>query len=288
MFYKKSIRVLIQKTQGEFQEGVNTLEFKDLPIEAVINRTGESSESTIKIYGISKEHINSITWLPNLGIKQDAPLKVALYVDEGKGEFLLYVGIIRDACPEYMEAPDVCIDIKCYTLAFQNLMGSIPPTSFTGEARVPDIYRAVCASYKVPFYDRTVKEMPMVQPPVLDQSSILLRLKALKEAYPDVIFEEFNGTIYIYNRDFARVKYTFTPEDFIGYPRFNQYGISLFFDRVIGIKRDESIEIKGSEIESINRSWIVISAKYNISTKIGGKWQMELGCKKFSEDNDDS
>lgn len=288
MFGKKSIRVLIQKSKGEFKEGVNTLEFKGLPVEARINRSGSSSESIIKIYGISKEHINSITWLPNLGIKQDAPLKIALYVDEGVGESLLYVGVIRDACPEYMQAPDICIDIKCVALAFQNLMGSIPPTSFKGEARVPDIYKAVCASYKTPFYDRTVKESPMVKAPLLNQKSITKRLDALKEAYPDIVYKEYNDTVYIYNKNNEDVKYTFTPNDFIGYPAFNQYGISIYLDRVISIKPAEAIEIKGSEIDSINRQWRVVSLKYNISTKIGGKWEMEIGCRKFEEAKNDS
>ena len=42
MFGKKSIRVLIQKKEGEFKEGVNTLEFKNLPIEAKIKRNGNT------------------------------------------------------------------------------------------------------------------------------------------------------------------------------------------------------------------------------------------------------
>lgn len=286
MFSKKSIRVLIQNTAGEFKEGVNTYEFKNLPIEAVIKRNGTESSSTIKIYGISKEHINSITRLPELGINQDAKLNVALFVDDGEGETLLYTGTIRDACPHYTSAPDVYIEIQCVALAFQNLMGDIPPHSFTRGASAPDMYKAVCASYGVPCVDLTVEKEIAQNPPFLNQKNLKFRLDALKEAYKKTTYTEWNTVVYIYNVGKEKVKYTVTPKDYIGYPNFNQFGIGLKFDKLIAFRCGEAIEVKGSELDMVNCEWSIVTIEYNISTKIGGKWEMNITCNKFeSEQN---
>lgn len=285
MFGKKSIRVVIQNAIGEFKEGVNTFEFVGLPIEAKIKRSGTESMSTIKIYGVSKEHINSITKLPELGINQDAQLMVVLYVDEGAGESVLYSGIVRDASPNYTNTPDVYIEIHCYALAFQNLMGDIPPHTFQRDASVPDMYKAVCASYGVPCVDLTTEKEVVKHPPFLNQKNIKFRLDALKEAYKKITYTEWNCVIYILNVGKEKITYNITPNDYIGYPSFNQFGIGLRFDKLFPFRTGETIEIKDSELDMVNRSWSIVTTEYNISTKIGGKWEMYITCNKFEKEN---
>lgn len=284
MFSKKSIRVLVQNSAGEFKEGVNTLEFSGLPIEANIKRSGTENISTIKIYGVSKEHINSITRLPELGINQEAQLQVALYVDEGMGESIIYTGIIRDASPNYTNAPDVFIEIHCYALAFQNLMGDIPPHTFQRGASVPDMYKAVCSSYNVPCVDLTKEKEVAERPPLLNQKNIKLRLDALKEAYKKTTYAEYNCIIYILNVGKEKITYEITPKDYIGYPSFNQFGIGLRFDKLFPFRYGQAIQIKESELDMVNRAWAIVTTEYNISTKIGGKWEMNITCNKFEKE----
>lgn len=285
MFGQKKIRVLVQNAIGDFKEGVNTYEFKDLPIEATIKRNGSSSLSSIKIYGISKEHINSITRLPSVGLNQDAELKVALYVDEGVGESLLYVGAIRDASPVYTQAPDVYIDIQCVALAFQNLMGNVPPNSFERGARVPDMYKAICASYGVPCVDMTQEKEVLAGSIAIGGEGILNRLNYLKSAYKKTTWVNYNEVIYVYNVGKEVIRYEITPDDYIGYPSFIQYGISLRFDKLITFKPAEGIEIKGCELDMVNRKWALVSIEYRLSTKVGGKWEMVVTCNKLEEEN---
>lgn len=287
MFSKKSIRVLIQNADDEFKKGINTLEFKNLPIEANIKATGSDSISFIRIYGISKEHINSITNLPSLGLVQEKHLKIALYVDDGLGESIFYVGSIRDACPHYTNAPDVYIDIQCVALAFQNLVGDIPPHSFERGASVPDMYKAVCASYNIPCTDLTTEKEFAEKPPILNQKSAKFRLDALKEAYKKTTYTTHNEVVYVLTKGSEVVQYMLTPKDYIGYPTFTQTGISLKLDKVLRfVPNRDSIKISESELDMINTTWNVISVEYNISTKISGKWEMTIGCSTKKEISD--
>ena len=289
MFSKKSIRVLVQKTDGEFKEGVNTLEFKNLPIEVKIKRNGTSSMSNIKIYGISKEHINAITNLPSLGLTQFAKLNVVVYVDDGGGEFLLYIGSMRDACPHYTEAPDVYIDIQCVAFAFQNLIGDIPPNRFDREASVPDMYRAVCASFNLSFVDLTKEKQIVQNPPSIDGENVTARLNQLKDAYKKTTWFNYNETVYIINTEQYLKSYDISPKDYIGYPTFNQTGIGLVFDKIVLFKPlSDAIRISGSELDMVNRKWNIITIEYNLSTKIGGKWEMGITCVPLWEDKNGS
>ena len=277
MFGKKSIRVVIQKVEGEFKEGVNTLEFKNLPIEAKIDSFGTLSMSSLRIYGISKEHVNAITMMPNRGLTMSCNLELALYVDEGAGEFLLYTGSIRDACPHYTNAPDICIDILCCTGAFSNLRANVSSNIPEGEVPVPELYRIVCESFNVKFVNNA-KGTGKANNFRISASGFLARLKQIQEAYPEFTYKEINNTIFLYDTGTEKVAYNFTKDDYIGYPTFNQTGISLNFDRLIVFSYADAFSITDSELDLLNQNWQITSCTYNISTKIGGVWEMNVNA----------
>ena len=108
---------------------------------------------------------------------------------------------------------------------------------------------------------------------------MVARFNQLKEAYRKTSWFNYNETVYIVNVDRTTGFYSISPKDYIGYPTFNQYGIGLKFDKLFPFKPlTDAIEITGSDLDMVNRKWNIVTIDYEISTKIGGKWEMSITC----------
>lgn len=270
-FSKKSIRVVVQRETGEFREGVNTIDFRGLPVELSMNYAGVFSTAKIKIYGLSKQHIDEITRLPII-MPIVSLLYVKVFIDEGFGEEELFIGAIKDASPNFSQAPDVFIEISCYAGTFSNSLGNIPPTSVDGDVPAPILFGKICEDYGVKLVNHDVKKI-CTGSPRYAQVGLMNRLKAASEDY-DILTEVYNEEIHIWEN--SHKVWNITKDDYIGYPTFTQTGISVVLDKAIRIRISDSFIISGSEIEAANGRWHVNTVQYNLSTKIGGKWLLTI------------
>lgn len=275
MFSKKSLRVEIQNLDGEFISGVNTISFKNLPIEVQISlvELPKAFSANIKIYGISKENMNYITTLhwKDLMIVEKA---IRIYANDGDGEKLLYEGNIQSANPVYDTAPDIYIDINSVAGAFFN-MSDIPPSSLPKNASVPDIFRKICYDYGIGFVNNGVNKMSSGSV-YYGQSGLLNRIRAAAIEH-NVSANIYNNRVEIYPKGerFPKV-WTFNKQNYIGYPSFANMGIKLTLDKIYYVNVGDVFKIVGSDVDAANDSFEIHKINYNLSTKIGGKWFMTL------------
>lgn len=280
MFSEKKIRVEVQKISGSFTPFSGVYNFVDLPIEVKINKVKLPAgyTATINIYGVSKQTMDSmtlITWQVGL-IDQIA---VRVFANDGDGEHLLFEGQIMSALPNYSNAPDVCISINACAGAFYNLVTDVPPSSDENGKEVPvrQVFEDICNQYGVNLDNRGVEGT--CRYPRIEGDGLLSRITAASKAYNVTAIIE-NGTVIIFPKGSTLYKsqeWYWTSQDYIGYPSFNITGIDLKLDRAIyNLQLWDFFTLRGSIIPAANDRWAIIKITYNISTKIGGKWEMSV------------
>lgn len=288
MFSKKSLRVEIQNLDGEFKPGVNTLSFRNLPMEVNITLVEAPAcfSANIKIYGVSSENMNYITTLhwQDLIIIQKG---IRIYANDGDGEFLLYEGNIQEANPIYDKAPDVYIDINTIAGAFYNMKGEVPPLSLPQNASVPDVFKKICSDFGIGFVNKGVEGMAN-ETVYFDQPGLMNRIYAASKAY-NVSANIYDNYVEIYpptqnkeKKDENRKVWTFMKQNYIGYPSFANMGIKLTLDKLYPVKPGDVFKITGSEVKAANASFETHQITYSVSTKIGGKWFMTIYGTRYS------
>ena len=278
-FSSKKLRVLIQLSEGEFSPGISAINITDLPVEANIEQVQLPSggSAVIKIYGVSKNYMDAITtiqWKTGF-IKKKA---ICLFANEGDGEHLIYSGTITNAVPCYDSAPDVFIRINSCTGAFWNTMGEVPPYSHKGMIPVHLAISEMCAQYGVVCKNFGV--LKTCSNPRFDQKGLKARLNAaaLQYGIDITIGDGISAGVNIYpkNKNLAKT-WSFTPQNYIGYPSFNDCGIVLKLDKLYyDLDLKDYFEVKNSEVSAAKDVWKVQKYSYNVSTKIGGNWIMTI------------
>lgn len=274
MFSKKRIKVEIQMVGGEFSPNVNTLTFENLPIEANISvvTLPSGGNAKVKIYGVSKDHMRMMTT-----IKWKKPFitqkAIMIYADDGEGYKLLFEGNIMDALPRYESAPDVFIEITATMGAYHNIM-EVPPFHCSDGVPTSDVFRDMCAAYGVNFINHGVTGNVKAQH--FEQNGLANRLRAASKAFNVyVIYNNNSVEIYPEYSGVAK-KWNFTKQSYVGYPTITETGIKIKLDTIYSVGLRDYFTINGSEVEPANGSWKIIKYSYNLSTKIGGKWFMQI------------
>lgn len=283
MFNQKKLKIQISEPVLGGLERV-IWELTDYPVDAVINKTvWISYDAHIKIYGVSKETMESIltySW-KMLFIKRRG---IKIFADEGDGERLIYVGQINNAVPVY-EQPNVYIDIRASAGTFQNTMGDIPPSSIKGDVPVPDVFAKIAADYGMGFKNNDVPRNIVCKNPYFDQFGLTNRLAEARRAY-NVDAQIYFDRVEIYPKGnagrYGRIWYV-SNKDYIGYPSFTDTGILLNFDSIFEVELFDTLDVSDSEISEANNRWRVQRVSYNLSTKIGGKWFMQINGGWISE-----
>lgn len=276
MFSQKKLRVVVQRIDGVFFPGINTLEFKDLPIEVDLNLVTLPAgiSGKIKIYGISKKHMDAITTIKwkQAFIAQKA---VRVYADDGDGEDLLFEGNIMSAVPNYNSAPDVCISIDACAGAYRNLL-TVSPSSFQGQVSAHQVFQSICNQYGVGFMNYGVIGK-MASNPTFNQNGLANRINAAAKMF-DVYVVMENNVVKIYpNNGYSASNWKLTKQNYIGYPTFNSIGVDVKMDRLYyAMSLADFFTIDGSDVTAANDTWKIIKISYKLSTKIGGQWYMTV------------
>lgn len=278
-FSSKKIRVIIQLFEGEFSPGVSAINIENLPIEVNIEQVQlpSAGSAVVKIYGVSKRYMDAITtiqWKTGF-IQQKA---IAIFANEGDGEHLIYSGSITNAVPCYDSAPDVYIRINSCAGAFWNTMGEVPPYSHKGTIPVHLAIAEMCGQYGV--LCKNFGVLKTCTNPRFDQKGLKNRLNAAARQFGiditigDGISQGVN--LYPKGRNVSKT-WTFTKDNYVGYPSFNDCGIILNLDKLYyDLDLKDSFTVKGSEVSAANDTWKVQKIGYNISTKLGGNWLMSV------------
>lgn len=272
-FTKKSIRVVLAKDKETFLNGKNAIDFRGMPVDIQLDLAGLYTVAKVRIYGVSKEHLDEITSLPNIDpLHYISEFYIRVYIDEGFGEEELFTGTIRSAIPNYNSSPDIYIEINSYAGTFSNLMDGIPPTSFDGDVPAPELFKKLCNDYGVKFVNHGVEKVCNGSPRY-DQIGLMNRLRQASKDY-GIFTEIYNDEVHIWENE--NKVWKISKADYVGYPTFTQTGISVVLDKAVRIRRSDSFILSGSEIDAANGRWHVNTVKYALSTRIGGNWQVAV------------
>lgn len=278
MFSQKKLKVQIVE-KDKLNNSVVTWEWTDYPMDVVINKVITfGMNAHVKIYGLSKESMESITLCQWKNLVLENQRDIYIFADDGNGEREIYSGAIIVAKPVY-EQPNVYIDIQASAGTFQNTMGEIPPSSLEGEVSVPDIFEKIAKDYGLPLLNKSDSfGGEKYKDPYFDQNGLRNRLQAAANAYNyDFVILSDGIEIYPLKSDEFLIKtWEISKEDYVGYPSFTDVGISLVFDEIFDFQINEKIKVYGSDIEVANDVWTINQIVYNLSTKIGGKWFMQV------------
>lgn len=286
MFSKKKIKVeVVLNNKYDILGSTQNLVFEDFRIDVtaklVENDIGPTA--SIKIYGISKEHMNSITTLLLRDSIEIEDKRVIVWVDNGSGYFKLFEGWITEAVPVYRGAPECYIQIESSMAAYENNM-KLPPISFENESvAISSICDAVCEAYGVKSYpSNLVKEQPKVNGKKLrfgsNNEGLNVRIRQLREAFGLRAIRVVDGyKFFMKSEKGDNTVFTFTPETMIGYPSFKNKLIQIETEDFNRIGLNNQFEIKGSEIPYANGLWYVSIIEYVLqSWTPNGKWQATI------------
>ena len=284
MFSKKRIKVEITlDNKYDILGSAKLLTFEDFKIDVtakrVYNQIGPTA--SIKIYGVSKQHMNSITTLlfrDNIEIDEK---RVRVSVDDGSGYFTLFEGWITEAVPVYRAAPDCYIQIESSMAAYENNM-KLPPISFESPSvAISSICETVCNAYGVKSYPSAlVLLQPMVAPLRFgaNEAGLNVRVGEICEAYGLNAVRAVDGyTFFMKEEQGDGTPFVFTPANIIGYPSYKNKLLQLETEDFRKIDVNNQFVVSGSEIPYANGLWYVSIIQYNLqSWSPNGKWQATI------------
>lgn len=288
MFSEKKLRVeitLYEYSMNAKKEMVidfatgKTLVFDDYAIDCKIKKVPSTCGYTasLDIFGISQESIGQITtiaWIDGM----IRPRQIRIYADDGDGYSLLFEGGIMEAVPNYTKAPDISIHIESSMLVYPNLE-SVPPISLE---RGTSIF-SFCLRMFAP-YSMTCIPSPLLMTKfwtggtkVFAQNSIGQRLLELSRVANLEYFFTTSGVRIVPKGTDIQKTFDFTPNDYVGYPTFENFGIVISLDWLNDINCGDKFKITGSVVDYANSTWVVNTIDYHLqSRKPNGAWQIKV------------
>lgn len=277
MFSKKRIKVEISLLSESFVPQA-TLEFEDMPIDAQISYVGFPSapKAKIKIYGVSKERMDEITTIQLFTpFIQNRRLK--LFIDEGNGYQVLFDGGIVNAFPQYNSAPDVYIQIESSALWYQNFE-NLPPFESSGAMSVFDVVNGICKQFGLKAENCLKNNIP-AKHSTYNQNGARERLYAVEKEYGIKLIFLTNNTVRVFDKENAKIysNYELTPDDYVGYPSFNNSGVEVTLDRMIDIECWDTFTIADSYVGFANTTWRCYKKTYNVQSYANNpRWEMKI------------
>lgn len=283
MFSEKRIKVIVDlmETIGNVLSVSSSLTFDDFRVDLSIRKVFSPVGPTanIKIYGVSKEHMNTITTISLRDTITIPNKRVSVWVDSGNGYVLLFEGCIVEAIPVYQSVPDCYIQIESSVAAYENAM-SPPPNSFpVSTAATSSICRAICASYGVACYTDPALELDIVPTKTFGEQGLSARMAAACQAYNLSAIR--TGTRYdVYKKNQVSILknvWNFTPSNIYGYPSFANKLIKIQTDDFADIEVLDYFRISNSEIPFANGLWYIVMMQYRLQSRTpDGKWEATL------------
>lgn len=284
MFSEKKLKITITRYEGTMWNinfnSKSKYVFENFRVDCNIKKVPASCGYTasVDIYGVSQQEMNSITnicWING----QLIPMSVRIEANDGNGYVTLFEGGIMEAVPNYKNVPDVSIHIESSMMVYPNLK-KVPPISLTTNTIISSFCSELCGQYNyLAESDEYVSDLIWKgDTKILDQKTFGLRIKELCRIV-GLEYSLRNGVVKFYRKGTgSRKVWKFTPNNYIGYPTFENFGISIQTDSVTkDINCMDGLQISDSIIPQVNTTWIINSIEYKLETrKENGAWNMTI------------
>jgi len=288
-FAKKKIRVTIALDSGTFNDsafgetGSNTITIEGLRVQCTINSPGGwvSSESNIRIYGLSKSVMDTVTTLrldnagevPNGTVRAQFKHRIAIEAGDEKSDYtLVFTGNILAAAGDYSNIPDVYLDIAAIA-AYEQQIANLQPNSYPGERNTADILADIAkqAGWETDFH--AIDGLPLTDA-YLTGSAKSQAEKVAQAAGIDVLFEN-NKLVAMPSggsRETKQIPVLTAETGLLGYPVFDYIGVRFkcLFNPVILMYGLIQID---SDLPRANGIWRVAALQYELDSETpDGRW----------------
>jgi len=287
-FTKKKIRVTLTLDRGTFNDSAfgdtqsNTLTIEGLRVQCTINSPGGyvSSESHIRIYGLSKNVMDAVTTLrldnaaqvPDGSTRAQFKNSIAIEAGDDESDYtLVFTGNIITAMGDYANLPDVYLDIVAQA-AYEQQIANLKPNSYQGSRDAADILADIAAQagWETEFHDLAGK-------PLTDQyltgSAKSQAEKIAQAAGFDLLFE--NNTMVAMRSGGTRtgqIPLLSSETGLVGYPSFDYVGVQFkcLFNPTIRMYGQIQID---SDLSRANGTWRVSALQYELDSETPqGRW----------------
>ena len=236
-----------------------------------IDKAGGMMMGTLRarVYGVSQADMNSITTLqyqPNYMIKNI----IQVYAIDGIMDTLVFAGDIVNAWGDYLNMPDVFLQIQAMSAFFSGLQ-SVPPLSVKGGISVPTAMSQIAQKMGLTFENNNVTTTlsNIYLPNTLKEQALTLARAANCWLYID------DTTLAITNKYSARqggIPNISAQSGLVGYPTFDGIGVNFrtLFNPAISFGGMVQLT---TDIKRAAGQWIVTSISHDLeSEKPGGRW----------------
>lgn len=285
---KKKLRATITLEKGTFNNSAfgdtqsNTITIEGLRIQCTINSPGGyvSSESNIRIYGVSENVMNAVTTLrldnanqiPDGSTRAQFKHQIAIEAGDEKNEYTtIFTGNILAATGDYFNLPDVCLDIAAIA-AYDEQIANLPPNSYQGEREASDILADIAAQVGWSTEFHGVTGFPLSDT-YLTGSAKNQAEKIAKAAGLDLLFEH-EKLIAMPSGETrtSQIPLLSAKTGLVGYPVFDYVGVRFkcLFNPAILMYGLIQID---SDLPRANGTWRVAALQYELDSETPeGRW----------------
>ena len=276
-FTLKTIRIGITLGKGVFSEGGNTKTIEGLACNVSVKKPGlpEKNSATVKIWGLKYEDMAQLTMLSFKPLESLHNIITVHAGERGATLPLIFKGEITSAFADFNAAPDVCMQFEADTGSYPQQMAS-PVATTKGESTADNLFAQYARAAGYDFKNEGVTAS--VQNVCMPGSPINKITKLARDIGCDLLLDD--GVVVVLPAGQARAgNAVLLTKDtgMIGYPTFNQDGISLkcIFNPDLaygGLIKVESIVPRASGV------WRITKLTHNIAAykPDGGSWESQL------------
>lgn len=276
-FTRKTIKVSIALGKGVFSEGGNTRIIEGLACDVSVQKPGlpEQSSASVKIVGLKYEAMAQLTMLAFRPLESHRNTMTIEAGDEGRSLSMIFKGTISSASADFNNAPDPAMQFEASSGFFSQQIAS-PPTPVKGEAKATDLFaqwaneagmtftnQGVTTSVKNGYYSgdpigkMTALAHDLGCEFILDDDEVITMPVGQARAGNAVLLNKETGMI--------------------GYPTFNQTGISLKCVFNPQVRYGSRVKVE-SIVPKASGVWRVTKLTHNLSayTPGGGPWETQI------------
>ncbi len=153
----KTIRVTVSIGQGVFSEGGNTKVIEGLACDATIQKPGlpEQNSASVKIMGLSYNSMKQLTFLSFRPLESYRNTITIEAGEQGKSLSTVFRGHITRASADLNTAPDPTMNFDAASGYFAQQISS-PPTAVQGEASASQLMRGWASEASLSFYNQGI------------------------------------------------------------------------------------------------------------------------------------
>jgi hypothetical protein len=285
-FKRRQIDVTFKLGEGQFGEsGFDTVKLSGLRCQVDIALAGGISKGALNLraYGMTMDMMNKLAKIGRqINDVRNNVVSIEASNDTG-GMSKVFEGSIFIAWADFNGAPDVCMNIEAAAGWFE-ANKPIEASSIKGGMKVATFIQGLAQSMGMDFQGNGVQAMlPTSYFPGTAWDQLLA---AVQMAGINYSFDKTNNVIAIWEKGKYRSGSipVISPETgLIGYPKFNDQGITLTTEFNPDIVSGGLIEVKTS-LEPAAGFWIVNLISTNLSSEMpGGPWFTTMECSRYDQ-----